>query len=89
MCRVSKYSRQYSFMNFINGNKILPPVLRKAGATANAEISAILPGRERRPARLKTDCSGKPNTPSRIIEIVPTTWPSHLAHSVVVVGSAW
>ena len=89
MWRVSKYSRQYSYMNFISGNRMRPPVARNRGSIANAEISAILPVFDRTWPRLKTDCSGKPNTPSRIIEIVPITWPSHLAHSVVVVGRAW
>ena len=76
-------------MNFISGNRMPPPVFRNLGSIANAETSAILPARDRKGPRSKTDCSGKPNTPSRIIDKVPTTCPSHLAHRVVVVGKAW
>ena len=87
-CRVSKYRVQYSYMNFISGKSTVPPVLRKRGWMASAEISAMRPSCARSCVRSNTDCSGKPKTPSRMIDKVPTTSPSQRACSVVVVGRA-
>ena len=87
--RVSKYVLQYWYMNFISGNRMVPPVFLNLGCTASADTSAILPPLARTCRKSKIACRGNPNTLSRISEMVPTTSPSNLAHSVVVVGSAW
>jgi hypothetical protein len=79
---------QYSYMNFISGNRILPPVRRNFRCIASAETSAMFPFFSRTAVRSKILCSGKPNTLSRIKDSVPTTSPSYFAHKVVVVGKA-
>ena len=61
----------------------------KAGWMASADTSAMLPRLARTLVRSTIRCSGKPMALSRISDSVPTTLPSKMAHSVVVVGSAW
>ena len=88
-CRVSVKFAQYSYMNFISGKRIAPPLPRNSGAIASAEASAMLPRRPRTPVRSKMRWAGRPSALSRISERVPTTLPANFAQIVVVVGSAW